>query len=703
MRSPVYHEPPPAVTRRALDDPPRAVYGPLTAPLARTMHVTVCQYDGATTLRALPLAAGLLVASARRDPALAGACTLVIRAHRDALAAEARALAAADVVALSLYAWNERFALACAARAKALSPGLVVIVGGPSVPRRPADADAFVRAHPAVDLLVFGEGEVTFPAILRALLAGRPAVAVPGVAARAPSGGLAVAPPRPRLVADPARYRDPSAHPHRFADTASPYLDGTFDALLADGFAPQAAIFETNRGCPFACSFCDWGQATASAVHELPLDRVEAELRWAAHRAIPYVYLVDANFGIRRRDLGIIEHLGRLRAETGHPSYCYFHLTKNATRANLATVLALRDAHIGTQVALSVQDFDPAVLAAVRRANIAPASALELRRELHARGLPTTNELLLGLPEQTLAGFRATVTQALTPFPGDSFYLYPVQLLVNAPLADASERARFALETRLVPVDEPPGAPPLPVDAREREELIVGTRTLPPADWRLAYAFGYLASALHNQRHLAVTLRLLGFVLGLDRAAWLDHLLAAARAAPPDAALAAVARELLRRADAVLASASPRLPVAGAGPRPRDPTEAVTACVLADPDRFYAEVAAATRAWLADRDRLDAWPQLADLLAYERFVQPTWRAPASTATFAWDWRAYALASGETPPAPRRHTLARAASPWAPAPTFGDHLDHALALNWAKAEHTGFTELSPTQPAAREPT
>src|SRR5438067_2254832 len=81
------------------------------------------------------------------------------------------------------------------------------------------------------------------------------------------------------------------------AAIGSPYCDGTFDALLASGeLAPVGvAVFETNRGCPFACTFCDWGQAIESRVNELPIERVLADLRWGAARGLPYFYFIDAN------------------------------------------------------------------------------------------------------------------------------------------------------------------------------------------------------------------------------------------------------------------------------------------------------------------------------------------------------------------------------------------------------------------------
>ena len=89
----------------------------------------------------------------------------------------------------------------------------------------------------------------------------------------------------------------------------SPYLDGTFDALVARGeIGPiTTAVLETNRGCPFACTFCDRGQATQSRVHELPGERVTHELTWLAERGVPYLYLVDANFGWSKQPRGQFE------------------------------------------------------------------------------------------------------------------------------------------------------------------------------------------------------------------------------------------------------------------------------------------------------------------------------------------------------------------------------------------------------------
>ena len=139
-----------------------------------------------------------------------------------------------------------------------------------------------------------------------------------------------------RAAAGPGRPRLAGA---AFAGVGSPYLDGTFDDMVAAGeIAPiGAAVVETNRGCPFACTFCDWGQATQARIHELPGERVTGELTWLAERGVAYLYIVDANFGIRRRDVEITRAIGELARAHGAPRFVFFHLTKNATASTCSS------------------------------------------------------------------------------------------------------------------------------------------------------------------------------------------------------------------------------------------------------------------------------------------------------------------------------------------------------------------------------
>ncbi len=365
------------------------------------------------------------------------------------------------------------------------------------------------------------------------------------------------------------------------------------------------------------------------------------------------------------------------RARPAFPRFVYFHLTKNATERNLRTVETLIRGGVGTQVALSMQDFEPAVLRAIRRDNIPPAKALLLRERCHAQGLPTTNELLLGLPAQTAASFRRSLVAALTPFPRDSFYLYPTRLLVNAEMADPDYRRRFRLETRRVPVHF--ADPDVDAHVAEVEEIVVASAAMPVARWRAAFAFGFLLTALVNQRLLATTLHVLRWAVAADVAAFVDALLAGATPR-----LAAIRAELDRFADAILDEVATALPIRGFGPKRREPVDAVVARVLEDAEGFRREVGTVARRLFGPRHAA----VLAEAAAWDAFLLPV--GGETTRVFAWNWPAYAAAAGKTPAVAHGPVTVRRSLP--PPCDGATALDRFLAAGYAKVPRVAFAVL-----------
>ena len=100
----------------------------------------------------------------------------------------------------------------------------------------------------------------------------------------------------------------------------SPFLAGLFDVHAEARVA--MAILETNRGCPYGCTFCDWGSATQSRIRKFDLDRVYAELEWCATHKVHQVFLADANFGIFERDVDIAAKVAELKHRARLPDAC---------------------------------------------------------------------------------------------------------------------------------------------------------------------------------------------------------------------------------------------------------------------------------------------------------------------------------------------------------------------------------------------
>ena len=156
----------------------------------------------------------------------------------------------APVCLFSSYVWNHELNLSTAERVKSACPRATIIFGGPHVPRHTGEAEEFLEDYSFIDIAVLGEGEIACAEILAAIAKGDLAglERVTGIAYRK-DGAILRTRSRTRL-------RD-------IDELSSPYLEGEFDPWLCDF---PLTVLETNRGCPFGCTYCDWGSATLQKV-----------------------------------------------------------------------------------------------------------------------------------------------------------------------------------------------------------------------------------------------------------------------------------------------------------------------------------------------------------------------------------------------------------------------------------------------------
>ena len=73
----------------------------------------------------------------------------------------------------------------------------------------------------------------------------------------------------------------------------SPYLDNIFKPLMdANPDEEWLVMWETNRGCPFSCTFCDWGSAIASKVNDFDIERLKKEINWFSKTSLQSTFLI---------------------------------------------------------------------------------------------------------------------------------------------------------------------------------------------------------------------------------------------------------------------------------------------------------------------------------------------------------------------------------------------------------------------------
>jgi len=339
----------------------------------------------------------------------------------------------------SNYLWSHKECIEVSAKIKQLSPGSITIHGGPDTPKYEGDELRYFESNPHIDVTVRGEGEETCAAVLSALRQvigdDKPDLevlrGVEGATFRSAKGEVVRNPDRPRV-------KDLNELP-------SAYLTGLFDPYI--GLEGLCIIMETNRGCPYGCTFCDWGSATASKIRKFDEDRVMAEIAWASQARIESVSIADANFGIFPRDVDFAREAARLKRETGYPRGFGGNYAKNTVKylRNIIDVLAEGD--ILSMGTLSLQTMDEETLDAINRSNIKTEKYDALAVEMRNANLPLTIELMMGLPGSSVDSFREDLQQCVDRE-------LPVRvnmttLLVNSPMNHPDYLQKYDIKTHI--------------------------------------------------------------------------------------------------------------------------------------------------------------------------------------------------------------------------------------------------------------
>ena len=386
-----------------------------------------------------PLALGMLTAAARHWND--GALNELFEIRRPEAATgfldELARRTGPAVLLCSNYVWSLAHNLELAHKAKAINPDLLVVHGGPSSPKFEADAAAFLLENREVaDILVRGEGEEVLCELLEVL---------------AESDSIRPEPERLAAIgsitfrtSDDTIVRTADVERIAALDTLpSPYLSGEFEGIGPDEWRYCLSI-ETNRGCPYGCTFCDWGSATMSRIRKFDLDRVTAEIEWAANVGVHTITITDANFGIMSRDVEIARRIAEIRRRTGHPHSLSWTAAKNTTKHLVKIMDLLVGTGMTVSTSLSLQTTDPSTLEVIDRTNISTDHYVKLAADYRRRGFPLQGDLMVGLPGQTFESYKADLQFML-----DHEVMvrsWPVQMLPNSPMNDPEYRARHGIE-----------------------------------------------------------------------------------------------------------------------------------------------------------------------------------------------------------------------------------------------------------------
>nr|BAU09320.1 B12 dependent radical SAM methyltransferase [Streptomyces roseoverticillatus] len=372
-------------------------------------------------LESMPLASGYLKATALADDRIRAATEISIHNFRGGTtnATMANALFAGappDVLAFSVLGWNYHAFGALAATFKQLNPQGWVVFGGTHVAQQAARV---FRMFPEVDVVVNGEGEITFRELLRARLDGadrRELHAVAGLSFQGPDG-------RPVVTQGRDRIEDLEVIP-------SPFLTGALDLTDDQGaFRYDVALMETNRGCPYKCAFCYWGGAIGQKVRAFSLDRLRRELEVFARLKVHTVVACDANFGLLPGDADFVDALIETRDRFGFPRALETSWAKNKSKTFYRIVKRMKDAGMRSSFTLALQTLSDNALESMNRRNMKVNEWEDLAAWLDNEGLDCYAELIWGAPGETVDSFMEGYDRLSRRV--SRIAVYPILLLPN--------------------------------------------------------------------------------------------------------------------------------------------------------------------------------------------------------------------------------------------------------------------------------
>ena len=436
-----------------------------------------------------PLVSGVLCAAAKSIPRLRDAYSFKpFIFHLDS--AEnvlARYDEAPDVACFSIAMWNEQLCLHVAETLKKRWPDCLIVFGGPQLPHQPEE---YFAAHPFIDVGVRAEGEEAFMALLDRYLESRDFAGVPNVSYRHPETGAFVF-----NTETPEFERAMDRYP-------SPYLTGLFDYMFdAHPDIDFQAIIETNRGCPFLCTFCYWGRGGTSRRYRYhAMERVTGELDWCGRHKIKYVFNADSNFGMHRRDAEIGEMIVATKQKYGYPEKFRTCWGKN-TDENIFRIAGMLHEHdMEKGITLARQSQNKQVLANIKRGNIKMETYSNLQRRFNDLDVPVYTEMILGLPGESYESWCDGIEEMLKSGLKNQLFIYQCEAYPNTELGDPEYQDKFGIKLKRLALREIHGSVRDESWVPEYHDIVVETADMPHGDWWRMNRISMMTMLLHSMK-----------------------------------------------------------------------------------------------------------------------------------------------------------------------------------------------------------
>ncbi len=394
-----------------------------------------------------------------------------------------------DVVALSNYSWNSNLSDFVSKIAKNANPNCITVQGGTNFPHDKTQQEFFLNEKKHVDIYTLLEGEKSFLNIVKKL------ISVKGKKSKMfdePIDGCVFIHPETKKFTS-GKYLE---RINDLDEIPSPYLNGMLDKFFDGKLTP---FIETNRGCPFTCSFCHTGNDYFHKIKNFSPERVKEEIEYIGKKCqdlgITNLHLADVNFGMYPSDRLTCDYLLDAKNKYSWPLQIMATTGKNSKKRVMEITSILGNMF---SVNMSMQSMDPIVLKNIKRDNIKNSHIIEVNHHLREQGRSTKAELIVPLPGESKDTFVNGLNTALEAG-ASTVTIYTLMMLQGTEFKLPQYRKTFEYETKFRIV-------PLNFGEYENEKIFdyeevgVGTKDLTFDDYLYIRSIALMVESLFNGR-----------------------------------------------------------------------------------------------------------------------------------------------------------------------------------------------------------